>query len=252
MEIITKEYSLSSRESEDQKIEYPPTCFLLEYWHITLTVAILGAGLLFPFAIFVTNDATFKISKINLNEVGDYIAGVAAPVAFLWLVKGFYQQSEQLKINNLSLAAQLQELNNSVEAQNSQAESMREQLRILTRDKYFPSFKLIEFKPFYDTVTMTVKNNGNTVYGANAHILTDGMIVESQTLLPNNSGLDITVQSVAVLETNNTFAFDLKIDFRIETGVVESLCYRVTSRPLLISSADCPADFIIIPCTEDK
>ncbi|MDY6467680.1 hypothetical protein SKM57_03640 [Acinetobacter faecalis] len=33
----------------------------------------------------------------SFNELGDFLAGVFAPVAFLWLIYGYFQNSEALQ-----------------------------------------------------------------------------------------------------------------------------------------------------------
>ncbi len=58
---------------------------------------------------------------IRLNEWGDLLAGLFAPLAFLWLVVGYYQQGQELK-------AQVAELKNSVDAATDQAKSNRANL----------------------------------------------------------------------------------------------------------------------------
>ncbi len=54
-------------------------------------------------------------SKLTLNEWGDFIAGVTAPVAFFWLILGYFQQGEELRLNTQALAAQERELSLQVE-----------------------------------------------------------------------------------------------------------------------------------------
>ena len=53
----------------------------------------------------------------NLNEFGDFIAGAFAPLAFFWLVRGYYQQGKELQQNTEALNLQAQELQNSVQEQ---------------------------------------------------------------------------------------------------------------------------------------
>ncbi|MDR2330320.1 MAG: hypothetical protein LBE58_12015 [Comamonas sp.] len=47
---------------------------------------------------------------IRINELGDFLAGVFAPLAFLWLVIGYFQQGEELRLNTENLALQVEEL----------------------------------------------------------------------------------------------------------------------------------------------
>ncbi|HEC53796.1 MAG TPA: hypothetical protein ENI30_00210 [Gammaproteobacteria bacterium] len=58
-----------------------------------------------------------NIPDLELNEIGDFLAGVFGPVAFLWLVLGYLQQGRELKLSSEALQLQAQELKNSVEQQ---------------------------------------------------------------------------------------------------------------------------------------
>jgi hypothetical protein len=51
---------------------------------------------------------------ISPNELGDTLAGIFAPLAFFWLVFGYYQQGEELKQNTEALKLQAVELENLV------------------------------------------------------------------------------------------------------------------------------------------
>lgn len=58
-----------------------------------------------------------KLPEMGPNEWGDYLAGMFAPLALLWLVLGYMQQGEELKLNTEALRLQAEELRNSVEQQ---------------------------------------------------------------------------------------------------------------------------------------
>lgn len=60
--------------------------------------------------------------KLPLNELGDFTAGIFGPVAFLWLILGYKQQGEELKISSEALKSQVVELNNSFQLQREVAE----------------------------------------------------------------------------------------------------------------------------------
>lgn len=62
------------------------------------------------------------------NELGDFAAGAAAPLAFLWLVLGFFQQGQELRHSGEALWLQGQELQHSVEQQRELVEVTRAQL----------------------------------------------------------------------------------------------------------------------------
>ncbi|MDZ4371282.1 MAG: hypothetical protein U1C74_07680 [Phenylobacterium sp.] len=63
------------------------------------------------------------------NELGDFAAGAFAPLAFFWLVLGFFQQGRELRHSGRALWLQGEELRNSVEQQRELVNVTREQLR---------------------------------------------------------------------------------------------------------------------------
>lgn len=56
------------------------------------------------------------ISGLELNEWGDLIAGTFAPLAFFWLVYGYFQQGQELRLNREALLLQQRELAEQVKA----------------------------------------------------------------------------------------------------------------------------------------
>ncbi|WP_052483442.1 hypothetical protein [Pseudomonas sp. StFLB209] len=55
--------------------------------------------------------------QTEINAVGDFLAGAFAPLAFLWLVIGYFQQGEELRQSRTALELQAEELRHSVEQQ---------------------------------------------------------------------------------------------------------------------------------------
>lgn len=58
-----------------------------------------------------------EFMNLPLNELGDFAAGVFAPLAFLWLVLGYRRQGEELSASNESLRLQVSELRASFKLQ---------------------------------------------------------------------------------------------------------------------------------------
>jgi hypothetical protein len=54
-------------------------------------------------------------ADLRLNELGDFLGGVASPLAFLWLVLGFFQQSREIRLSARALHLQASELRASRE-----------------------------------------------------------------------------------------------------------------------------------------
>lgn len=58
-----------------------------------------------------------KAVALELNAWGDFLAGGFAPLAFFWLVIGYFQQGKELRLSRDALILQAEELKNSVEQQ---------------------------------------------------------------------------------------------------------------------------------------
>lgn len=88
----------------------------------------IGAGVSL---FYLTTMAVYSYAQrgpvwgLSPNELGDFLAGTFAPLAFLWLVLGFFQQGVELRNSTRALLIQADELRNSVEQQ-------RELVRVTT------------------------------------------------------------------------------------------------------------------------
>lgn len=59
----------------------------------------IGIGLTLAWVVAMTTLAgTRDILSFELNEIGDFLAGAAAPPAFVWLILAFYQQGQELRL----------------------------------------------------------------------------------------------------------------------------------------------------------
>ncbi len=54
-------------------------------------------------------------ASLDLNELGDFLGGVSSPLAFLWLVLGFFQQGREIRLSNKALKLQAAEMRRSVD-----------------------------------------------------------------------------------------------------------------------------------------
>lgn len=86
-------------------------------------------GIYLFFLICMAIVARNKLFELDPNEFGDMLAGVFAPLAFLWLVLGFYQQGKELKASVAALKLQGRELRNSVIQQRELVAVSREHLQ---------------------------------------------------------------------------------------------------------------------------
>ncbi|MDD1959012.1 hypothetical protein NP534_02740 [Pseudomonas sp. 39004] len=91
-----------------------------------------GVVLTFVYAAFMYWAVGEKISALKameLNAVGDFMAGVFSPLAFLWLVLGFVQQGFELRISSDALILQAKELKASVVQQTELAVATKQSLK---------------------------------------------------------------------------------------------------------------------------
>jgi hypothetical protein len=131
-----------------------------------------------------------SVSKMTPNEWGDFMAGAFAPLAFLWLVLGYLQQGDELRLSSDALRLQAEELNRSVEQQRSLVEVAKLQLevereaarheRLALQQSVRPHLNVSSFasgnrdggEAFY---VVTVENAGNTALDFSATlVLSDG------------------------------------------------------------------------------
>lgn len=95
---------------------------------IIITVAIIAA--LVPIYFWLCGVG------LKPNEIGDYLAGFLTPATLLWVVLGYRQQAVELRQNTQALELQVQELRESVDAQNRQAESIAANTAHVQRDVF--------------------------------------------------------------------------------------------------------------------
>ena len=76
---------------------------------LVLTVLYL-VGLVIYLAVQGQNPA-----DLRLNELGDFLGGVSSPLAFMWLVLGFFQQSRAIRLSSKALRLQATEMKRGVD-----------------------------------------------------------------------------------------------------------------------------------------
>lgn len=137
-------------------------------WAIGFTVVWLSCFFILLFIKRCT------ISALELNEWGDLIAGTFAPLAFFWLVYGYFQQGEELRLNREALLLQQHELAEQVKATNAlvdpavlQAKIMKEahQLALLDREIINkPKLKIKKFLNGESRECYEIENLGANIY----------------------------------------------------------------------------------------
>lgn len=96
-------------------------------------------------------DRYLDFSAMELNALGDFLAGAFSPLAFLWLVLGFVQQGRELNISSRALQAQADELKYSVEQHKDLVSLTRSQLELERQDRVLlADRRKKEISPFFE------------------------------------------------------------------------------------------------------
>ena len=106
-------------------------------WPVLVTVLYIGV------IGSIRHDALKLIWSGELNEMGDFLAGFFTPLAFLWLVVGYFLQKEELHLQNEELGLQREELKEARQALVSQVKIM-EKRDEAERRQSMPNFSLEE------------------------------------------------------------------------------------------------------------
>lgn len=169
---------------------------------------------------------------LELNALGDFLAGAFGPIAFLWLVLGFLQQGRELRL-------QVEELSRSVQQQTVMAEAAMEQIKSQKaaldiqiwqhENSISPSFD-VQIFPVRGPIQMgntssviRITNRASVVYGIEVIIerpLGDGEALEVGRL--NNLGVSDDIKFDYASLTEVAIGF-LSIKFVRSDGITKSV-----------------------------
>lgn len=95
-------------------------------WRIWFGLALTASWLVLGALYIDTTRGWEGFSKLPADELGSFLEGAFAPLAFLWLVIGYFLQKKELEQNTAALKAQAIEIQRSAEQATIQAEKMAE------------------------------------------------------------------------------------------------------------------------------
>ena len=123
--------------------------------------------LIFGIVIYLRSS---NAEEMSLNEWGDFLAGASAPLALLWLVIGYFQHGDELRLNTEALQLQQKELKlqvketaSLVDAANGQAQAAHQDLedrRELEAREAEPEFVFGGASFSLNEVSIELKNRG--------------------------------------------------------------------------------------------
>jgi len=91
----------------------------------SLILGILVTAIWF-IGIYVFSQSNSYNLPATLNELGDFLAGIFAPVAFFWLILGYVQQGKQLDQNTKALEQQETALRLQIDEMKESVQQQRE------------------------------------------------------------------------------------------------------------------------------
>lgn len=104
----------------------------------TISIALIG------FAIFVgLNGQPFFSPLLSPNEVGDFLAGFAGALAFVWIIAAIFMQHEELKLQRKELALTRRETSRLADQNEKQALALQTSARAYFVERWERSLKLL-------------------------------------------------------------------------------------------------------------
>jgi hypothetical protein len=95
-------------------------------WRIWLGLAVTTGWLVLGITYVSTTIGWSYFADLPADELGSFLEGAFAPLAFLWLVIGYFLQQKELEQNTLALRAQAEEIQRSAEQAVIQSQKMAE------------------------------------------------------------------------------------------------------------------------------
>ncbi len=93
-------------------------------WRVWLGLALTAAWLLLGIFYITSVIGWSHLPFIGANDLGSFLEGAFAPLAFLWLVIGYFLQKKELEQNTEALRAQAEEIQRTAEQAVIQSEKM--------------------------------------------------------------------------------------------------------------------------------
>lgn len=168
-------------------------------WRIWLGLG-LTIGWLALCGLWISVDGWSAFTALPLGDLGSFLEGAFAPLAFLWLVIGYFLQQKELEQNTEALKAQSEEIQRTAEQAVIQSEKMAAS-EIHARQEAFLQ------------VYRAVRNQLGTIMGflfiSSQASTADGTVTpEEQSRLFSGSGRDPELFSRKMLELHFALASD--------------------------------------------
>ena len=161
-------------------------------WRIWLGLTLTTAWLLLG-AVYISQDVGWaNFTRLPAAELGSFLEGASAPLAFLWLVIGYFLQQKELQQTTEALKAQADEIQRSAEQAVIQSEKMAASEFHARQEA---------FLQIYQTVRVQLGTVAGLLFISSQSTLADGTVTpEEQSKLFADLGQDRELFSRRMLE----------------------------------------------------
>ena len=188
-------------------------------------ICVMGALSIFYIAAILFlrgNDAWELLMAGNLNELGDFLAGVFTPLAFGWLVYGYLLQSKELRLQREELALTRKQLG-------KQTELLQEQVAADYQDS-IPrlTLRLAFLENWWDWIVENKGGNAKNIKLLNLNKKT----VDERNSLARGESFRFTVSTISyALSYEARFSSDRSERFRQCWEIEKGKCKEITEEP---------------------
>jgi hypothetical protein len=144
---------------------------------------------------------------VEANELGDLLAGVFSPLAFLWLIVGYFLQASELSLTRKELNRQTIALNDQVQATSRAVELEAEYQRERKKNKDKMAAPILEYNGLSKGTQsrnpqLSIKNRGGSITSVNVKV--------SGRDIPIDEWLDGKMHHFTIDNVDDTFVDDVK------------------------------------------
>lgn len=185
---------------------------------VTVTILYVAA------VVYLYGDLDLR--SLEINVVGDFLAGISSPLAFLWLVLGFFLQGLELRASRKALAQQAQELANSVEQHKALVEVSRQQLKAEI-DARETERRMLVLKAQPELVIHPAGYRGDGTGGFQQHFsLYNGGHSITDVMFSWSSPLECSFEKCPILREDSKIEFTLTGDRKRALDAILSVKYK--------------------------
>lgn len=174
----------------------------------------LLTALYIGFMSYMISGRISELRDLQLNELGDFLAGAFGPVAFLWLVLGFLQQGEELRQGTKALLLQAEELKNSVAQQSIMAGAATEQIKAQQAALQMQQAEMDkQHQPVFEFTAGSRMSNSAGMVSASTVVRNSGKEIRDVHMVFDPAIGDVASRCIETLFSGHTLPFEFQFEW---------------------------------------